>query len=70
MKINKIKTEYCCSAFRYFLGTCETFFYEWEPSDENESMVHIHFKTTSGFQQFDIYYCPFCGEKIEWLDDT
>jgi len=68
MKLNEEKTEYCCCEFRRFLGRCETFFHPWKPL-EDDGLIRIMFNTVSGFNEFELWYCPFCGAKIEWIDE-
>ena len=64
MKFNINKTEYCCSEFRYFLGKVETYFSQWK--SETDAPIKISFSIISGYIDFELKFCPFCGELIEF----
>ena len=61
MIFGQIRVDYCCSSMEHFLHKVETVFRRYNP---NDAPIYCGVNIISGYYDFEIDFCPFCGEKI------
>lgn len=66
MRISKRNVpEFCCNSMGSFCGRVECVFRPWD----YDGPLYIHVGVVSGSAEFEFKYCPFCGVRIDIVDE-